>query len=128
MSKEIEAISPYWRTVRVSGIRKWVYLDRVHRIVGKEWFNMPTMGISVYIGYETEEHSTTPISNELYYISVDCHVANYFGDKSGMHFRSKDYVLIDGILYKQDGDGLEVKRITKELKGVLAEINTLKGE
>ena len=60
----------------------------------------------------------------MYYISIDYKIANYFGDTSGMHFRSKRYVVIGDKIYQQlkFGEAKEVKRITKELKGALNEI------
>jgi len=126
MSKEILSVSPFWKTIRVAGVRKWIYLDKVYRIVGKSWLNKATMGVSIHIGYETEEYKTTPISNEIYHISIDYYIANYFGDTSGMHFRSKEYVLIDGALYKQSENGALVSRMTKELKGIMEEIGEMK--
>lgn len=81
------------------------------------------MEISIHKGYETEEYSEVPVSEMIYRIAIDYQIVNYFGDRSGMHFRSKVYMLIGNKLYKQDkGEGVEVTRLTKELKGALEEL------
>lgn len=114
---------PYWKTYRVkSNKKRWFYTDRKIEIEDMPWFNKHTCSITVLVGYETEENSTLPIvpfPDEVYYVSIEHQIANYFGDTSGMHFRHKDYVMIDRKLYKQDSEGSEVVRITKELRGVL---------
>ena len=46
-----------------------------------------------------------------------------FGDKSGHHYRNKNYIYKEGVLYKLDcNQGIEVKRVTKELSGILTNI------
>ena len=126
MGEVVRLNQPYWKSFRLpDGTRRWFYTDEesVLRIVNKEWFNKATMGISIHKGYETEENSTEPISDMIYHISIDYHILNYFGDTSGMHYRSKLYMLVGDKLYKQEnGEGTEVKRITKELKGALEEL------
>ena len=48
---------------------------------------------------------------------------NYFGDKSGHHYRNKNYIYKECVLYKLDcNQGIEVKRVTKELSGILTNI------
>ena len=54
---------------------------------------------------------------------VVCSIKNYFGDKSGHHYRNKNYIYKEGVLYKLDcNQGIEVKRVTKELSGILTNI------
>lgn len=117
---------PYWTSFRLpDGKRRYFYTDEesVLRIVDKKWFNKSTMEISIHKGYETEEYSEVPVSEMIYRIAIDYQIVNYFGDRSGMHFRSKVYMLIGDKLYKQDkGEGVEVTRLTKELKGALEEL------
>lgn len=126
MGEVVKLNQPYWKSFRLpDGKRRWFYTDEesVLRMVNKEWFNKSTIGISIHKGYETKEYSTEPISDIIYHISIDYQIANYFGEINGMHFRSKIYMLIGDELYKQDkGEGIEVKRMTKELKGALAEL------
>ena len=128
MGEVVKFNQPYWKSFRLTdGKRRWFYTDEesVLRIVNKEWFNKATIGISIHKGYETEENSTEPISDMIYHIAIDYQVLNYFGDTSGMHYRSKLYILVGDKLYKQEnGEGIEVKRITKELKGALEELKT----
>lgn len=54
----------------------------------------------------------------------DYKIANYFGDKSGRHFRSKIYIVINNKIYQQFTyeAAKEVTRLTKELKGALEEL------
>jgi hypothetical protein len=56
---------------------------------------------------------------------VDYHIANYFGDKSGRHYRSKAYLLLnDQILQRcTNGEFTKISKVTKELKGILSELN-----
>ena len=120
---------PYWKGFYLpDGKQRWLYTDEESaiRLNDKDFFNKNTVGIIIYKGYETEENNTEPISNLMYYISIDYKIANYFGDTSGMHFRSKRYVIIDDKIYQQlkFGEVNEVKRITKELKGALSEIKS----
>lgn len=126
MGEVIRLNQPYWKSFRLpDGKRRYFYTDEksVLRIVDKKWFAKSTMGISIHKGYETEEYSTEPISEMIYHIAIDYQILNYFGDTSGMHFRSKIYMLVGGKLYKQEkGESVEVKRITKELKGALEEL------
>lgn len=123
MGEIIKLNQPYWKSFRLpDGKRRWFYTDEKSKISikDKEWFNKNTTSICIHRGYETEEYSEMPISEMIYHIVIDYKIANYFGDKSGMHFRSKIYMLIGDKLYKQDKDeGTEVTRMTKELKGTL---------
>lgn len=42
---------------------------------------------------------------------------------SGHHYRNKNYIYKEGVLYKLDcNQGIEVKRVTKELSGILTNI------
>ena len=126
MQELTELKYPYWKSFRLpDGKRRWFYTDECLKKVidKKEWFNKTTTDISILKGYETEEYSPKPISEMIYYITIEYQISNYFGDTSGMHFRSKEYMLISGKLYKQvKGEGIEVNKITKELKGILEEL------
>lgn len=117
---------PYWISyVLTDGKMRWFYTDEKSaiRIPKKEWFNKSTTHIIIHKGYETNSHGTEPISKMIYRVSINYKIANYFGDRSGMHYRSKNYMLIGDELYKQEnGEGVLIKRITKELKGVLEEL------
>lgn len=129
MGEVVRSDRPYWKGFYLpDGKQRWLYTDEetAIKLNDKDYFNKDTIGIIIYKGYETEENKTKPISDLMYYISIDYRIANYFGDTSGMHFRSKRYVLIGNKIYQQlkFGEVKEVKRITKELKGALSEINT----
>lgn len=130
MGEIIKFDQPYWRSFRLpDGKLRWFYTDEKSklRITNKKWFNKTTTGISIHRGYETEENSPNPISETIYHISISYKIQNYFGDKSGVHFRSRVYMLVDEKLYKQeDSAGVEVKRMTKELKGALEELKRQK--
>lgn len=121
---------PYWKSFKLpDGVRRWFYTDEsLKRVINnKEWFNKATTDISVLKGYETEQYDSTPISEIIYYITIESQILNYFGDTSGMHFKYKEYVLIGDKFYKQiKGEGVEVVKITKELKGILDELNASK--
>lgn len=126
MGEIVRLNQPYWKGYKLpDGKQRWFYTDEESalRIDNKEWFNKNTIGICIYKGYETEETSETPVSEMIYRIAIDYQITNYFGDRSGMHFRSKLYMLIGDKLYMQkNGEGVEVKRMTKELKGALREL------
>lgn len=127
MGEIVKFDSPYWKGFRLTdGKQRWMYTDEQSaiKLKDKDYFNKNTIGIIIRKGYETEENKTKPISDTIYYIGIDYRIANYFGDTSGMHYRSKRYVVIDDKIYQQlqFGEVKEVKRITKELKGVLSEI------
>ena len=126
MTEIIRFDQPYWRSFRLlDGKLRWFYTDEQSKISikDKDWFNKNTTSISIYKGYETLENSTEPISDVIYRIAIDYQIVNYFGDKSGKHYRSKIYMMINDKLYKQEnGASIEVNRITKELKGILTEL------
>lgn len=126
MGEVIKLNQPYWKSFRLpDGKIRWFYTDEESKlsIKDKKWFNKHTTSICIHKGYETEENGTEPISDMLYRIAIDYKIANYFGDRSGMHFRSKVYILVGDKLYKQDkGEAIEVTRMTKELKGALEEL------
>ena len=129
MGEVVRFDSPYWKGFCLpDGKQRWLYTDEgsAIRLKDKDYFNKNTIGIIIYRGYETEENKTEPISDLMYYISIDYNIANYFGDTSGMHFRSKRYVVFGDKIYQQlkFGEVKEVKRITKELKGALREIKS----
>lgn len=126
MGEVVRLNQPYWKSFRLlDGKTRWFYTDEESKISikDKDWFNKNTTSICIHKGYETEEYSVEPISDMIYRIAIDYRIANYFGDRSGMHFRSKVYMLIGDKLYKQDnGEATEVTRMTKELKGALQEL------
>ncbi len=129
MGEVVKFDKPYWKGFRLlDGKQRWLYTDEKSaiRLHDKEYFNKNTTGIIIYKGYETEENKTNPISDVIFYISIDYKIANYFGDTSGMHYRSKKYVVIGDKIYQQlqFGEVKEVQRITKELKGALNEIKS----
>ena len=116
-----------WRTFKLDSTdTKWFYTDETKRINidNADWFNKNTDYVVIWIGYETMEYETKPISEPIkpmYLIDVGYHIANYFGDKSGCHYRDKWYVLKDNVLYKLNGyePSSIVVRMTKELKGIM---------
>lgn len=126
MGETIKLDSPYWRGFRLTdGKQRWLYTDEQSaiRLHNKDYFNKNTISIIIYRGYETDENDTNPISDIIYLICIDYIISNYFGDKSGMHYRSKRYVLVDDKLYRQlQCEVREVTRLTKELKGTIEEI------
>lgn len=122
---------PYWKSFYLmDGKQRWLYTDEKSaiRLKDKEYFNKNTIGIVIYKGFETEKKSKEPISGMIYLICIDYQITNYFGDKSGMHYRNKRYVVTGGNIYQQLEYGLvkEVKRMTKEIKGALSEIERRK--
>lgn len=59
-----------------------------------------------------------PINDKDIILFKVCYqIKNYFGDKSGFHFESKKYIVMDDIVYKED-EG-KIKRIPKEIKGII---------
>lgn len=127
MGEVVRFDGPYWKSFRLpDGKQRWLLTDErtAIRLNNKEYFNKNTIGIVIYKGYETEENQTKPISGLIYFVSINYKIANYFGDTSGMHFRNKQYVIVGDSIYQQMqfGEVKEVKRITKELKGALLEI------
>lgn len=127
MGEVVKFNEPYWKGFKLSdGKQRWMYTDEQSAIKlhEKDYFNKNTTGIIIRKGYETEENKTEPISDLMYYIGIDYKITNYFGDTSGMHFRSKRYVVIGDKIYEQlkFDEVKEVKRLSKELKGALSEM------
>lgn len=115
----------YWKGFYLSdGKQRWLYTDEKSaiRLKDRDYFNKDTIGIVIYKGYETEKIRLSQYL--MYYISIDYKIDNYFGDKSGVYFRSKRYVLVGDAIYKllKFREVEEVERITKELKGALSKI------
>lgn len=74
MGEVIRLNQPYWKGFRFpDGKQRWFYSDEESaiRLHDKEYFNKNTTGIIIYKGYETEENKTEPISDIMYYISID---------------------------------------------------------
>lgn len=116
----------YWKGFKLSdGKQRWLCTsdaDQV-KISKADWFNRQTEYIVIYKGCETAEASTKAVSGNIYMITVVCSIKNYFGDKSGHHYRNKNYIYKECVLYKLDcNQGIEVKRVTKELRGILTNI------
>ena len=89
------------------------------KMENKNWFNKNTKSITVYKGFETVENDTKPISKDIYRISVDYKI-------SDRKLHNKIYMFVNGVLYKQDhGNGIQVRRLTKELKQVLKIIEVM---
>lgn len=127
MGEIISFDKPYWKGFHLpDGKQRWLYTDEKSaiRLDNKEYFNKNTTAIVIFKGYETEENSVTPISDLIYYVGVTYRIANYFGDTSGRHLRSKVYIVIGDNIYQQEplGEAKEIKRISKELKGALSKI------
>lgn len=119
----------YWKGFRTEsdGLQRYFYTDEKNALILREkpYFNKTTDGVTIFKGFETKENSEIPISPEIIYIAIYYHISNYFGDKSGKHFRSKRYLIIDDKILQQCdfGEVKEVNRLTKELKGILSELN-----
>ena len=64
---------------------------------------------------------------EVLLISICVRIPNYFGDCSGMHLRNKRYIKIGEHIYCQSeyGKVKEVLRFSKELRGILKELEEL---
>lgn len=124
---EIKLTRTIWKSFRLSDNKlHWLYTNELNslKLENKEYFNKDTQKITIYKGYETKENQTEPLSKTIYYVCIEYKISNYFGDKSGTHVRTKSYVVIDGKFYQQlqAGEVKEIKRMSKELKGVLKEI------
>lgn len=133
MGEIIKFDCPYWKSFYLmDGKQRWLYTDEKSaiRLKDKEYFNKNTIGIVIYKGFETEKNSKEPISDMIYLICIDYQITNYFGDKSGMHYRSRRYVVTGNNVYRplkiyqqlEYGLVKEVKRMTKEIKGALSEL------
>lgn len=129
MGETTELSSMWWKGFRTEsgGSLRYFYTDEKNalQLRDKIYFGKNTDGVIIYKGYETEYSSEVPISKEIIYIEIGYHLSNYFGDRSGRHHRSKTYLLIDDKILQQDDHGKvkEVVRLTKELKGILSELN-----
>lgn len=100
---------------------RWFYTDLTSKfnIENENWFNKNTKSITIYKGFETAENDTKPISEDIYRISI-----NYKTSDRKLH--SKIYMFVKGELYKQEyGNGIKVRRLTKELKQVLEVIEVI---
>lgn len=124
----------FWKGFRYTGgEQRWMYITDEEWLIlqDKSYFNKHTFKVTVHKGYETQEGSTLSNSSVngklfwIYYITVCYHIANYFGDVSGRHLRSKTYIVNPfGKIYEQLSAG-EVKphqRYSKELKGIYSDM------
>ena len=95
-------------------------------LTGKEFFNKNTISVTVYKGVEVADLSCTKVisDEEILLISLWVKISNYFGDRNGRHNRNKIYVKIGEKIYLQNeyGNIKEVVRLSKELKGILRDI------
>lgn len=90
------------------------------KMENKNWFSKNTKSITIYKGFETAENDIDSISKDIYRISVD-----YKTSERKLH--NKIYMFVNGELYKQEyGNGIKVRRLTKELKHVLEIIDEQK--
>lgn len=117
----------FWKSFRLHDNKlHWLYTNEksLVQLENKEFFNKDTLRVDIYKGYETKENQTESMSDSIYYIDVIYRISNYFGDRSGQHKRLKSYVVIKNKVYQQmaAGDVKEVKRMGRELKGILQEL------
>lgn len=121
-------MSFFWKGFHLTedDTQRWFYTteETAIKLNGKDYFNKQTESVVIYRGYETLEHGTDPISGEGFYIKIICRLNNYFGDKSGRHIRTKNYVYYNGRLYQQlpTGEVKYIKRHTTELNGIFHDI------
>lgn len=101
---------------RIDGIQHMFLYneDEIEKIEEQSYFNKNTQYINIVKGVECDDFLNPINDKEIKMFEVVYIITNYFGDKSGHHWRSKKYMLIDDILY--NGNGEEVKRIPKEVK------------
>jgi len=95
----------------------------------KPYFNKSTVTAMVCKGVEVADLSSQEAVSEedIFLVSVCVRIPNYFGDCSGRHLRSKQYIKIGEHIYCQNeyGKVKEVLRPSKELKGILSELEEL---
>lgn len=90
----------------------------------KDYFNKNTHKVWCVKGYECEQYEFKPINDkEIIQFEIVYNISNYFGDKSGLHWRRKRYYFVENKLYKENCG--EVKKLTKELRGILKEFNII---
>lgn len=93
--------------------------EEIVKIEEQSYFNKNTQYINIVKGVECDCF-LSPINNkEIIMIEVVYIIPNYFGDTSGHHWRTKKFVIIDHILYSEEG--IAVKRIPREIKNALLE-------
>lgn len=88
----------------------------------QSYFNKNTIRIGVIKGFEGNERVQQISDKEYILIKVIYRIANYFGDKSGRHIRSKSYIY-DGTNFYNDHGNL-VKRVPNEIRNAFYEFNT----
>jgi hypothetical protein len=95
--------------------------DEIIKVEDKDYFNKNTQYINIIKGVECDNRLNPINDKEIKMIEVVYIIANYFGDRLGHHWRTKQYMLVDDILYNNDGE--QVKRIPKEINLSLEECN-----
>lgn len=91
--------------------------DEVIKIEEQNYFNKNTQYINIVKGVECDCFLNPINDKEIKMFEVVYIIANYFGDRSGHHWRKKKYMLIDDNLYNDDGE--LIKRIPKEIKMIM---------
>ncbi len=117
-----------WRSFHIEGKQHWIAIDdrEIFTVAEKDYFNKNTYKINIVKGFECDDFGKILSENiEILLIQIMYSIQNYFGNKSGKHIRSKEFVIYQGKIYNDKGE--EVKKVTKEAQGALNEYQLIKG-
>jgi len=111
-------MSEYSKGFIINSKRHYVLLDDQNTITfeNQSWFNKSTDRICVTEGKECNENVNIIGNVNWTVIEVFYHIGNYFGDKSGMHFRKKSFYYDEQSYYNDNGEQIEYKKLPKEVR------------
>jgi hypothetical protein len=106
-----------WKSFQIGNNRHYFTYDEktIFSLKGKDYFNTNTNSINIFNGVECDEYGKI-LTGEPKVILINSWytIKNYFGDKSGMHKRNKNFYIYKDKIYNMNGE--EIKGLSRETK------------
>jgi hypothetical protein len=119
-------MSDSWRSFHIEGKQHWFPIEdqNIFSITEKDYFNKHTEKINIVDTFECDDRGKMLSgNNKILFIQIVYIIANYFGDRSGRHKRTKSFVLYNDKIYNDKGE--EIKKLTKEVERALNEYRSV---
>lgn len=99
-------------------------MKKIFTVTGKDYFNKNTEKINIVDTFECDNYGKILLeNNKVLFIQIVYVIANYFGDRSGRHIRTKNYIVYQDKIYNSHGE--QIKKLTKEVQRALDEYTKL---
>ncbi|MEG0898349.1 MAG: hypothetical protein RSF40_01385 [Oscillospiraceae bacterium] len=115
-------LSEVWKGFVIGSERHYFTYDEqnLFRLRDRSYFNTNTNTMCIFDGVECDATGKIlPENTRVIMINSWYTIKNYFGDKSGMHRRNKNFYIYKDNFYNEKGEA--VKNLSREAKQALKE-------